>query len=57
MDLEATKRDLSVHLSHHKPEALSVVLPVLNAHPTDAELLLMAVTAALLDELPQPALR
>jgi len=57
VDLETQKRELSVHLSHHRPEALNAVLPVLNAHPTDADLLLMAVTAALLDELPQPALR
>ena len=51
-DLEATKRELSVHLANRKPEALNAVLPALNAHPNDAELLLMAVTAALLDELP-----
>ncbi len=57
VDLETQKRELSVHLANRKPEALHAVLPVLNAHPTDAELLLMAVTAALLDELPQPALR
>ena len=57
VDLETTKRELFNHLANHKPEALNAVLPVLNAHPNDAELLLMAVTAALLDELPQAALR
>src|SRR3989441_8596009 len=57
VDLETQKRELSVHLANRKPESLHAVLPVLNAHPTDAELLVMAVTAALLDELPQPALR
>src|SRR5712691_544199 len=57
VDLETQKRELFVYLTNRKPEALNAVLPVLNVHPTDAELLLLAVTAALLDELPQPALR
>src|SRR5574341_1112371 len=57
VDLETQKRELFNHLANRKPEALNAVLPVLNAHTTDAELLLMAVTAALLDERPQPALR
>ena len=57
VDLDTTKRELFDHLTNRKPEALNAVLPVLNAHPSDAALLLMAVTAALLDELPQPALR
>ena len=57
MDLDTQKRELFDHLANRKPEALNAVLPVLNAHPTDAELLLMAVTAALLDALPQAALR
>ena len=56
-DLETQKRELFAHLTNHRPEALQAVLPVLNAHPTDAELLLLAVTAALRDELPQLALR
>src|SRR5919108_4065077 len=56
-DLATQKRELFAYLSNRKPEALQAVLPVLNAHPTDAELLLLAVTAALLDELPQLALR
>jgi superfamily II DNA or RNA helicase len=57
VDLETQKRELSAYLANRQPEALHAVLPVLHTHPTDAELLLMAVTAALLDELPQPALR
>lgn len=56
-DLAAKKRALFVHLADRQPEALQAVLPMLNAYPTDAELLLLAVTAALLDALPQPALR
>lgn len=55
--LTELKDKLWRHLTMRQPEALAAVLPALGQHPHDAEILLMTVVAALLDEKPQPALR
>ena len=55
--LAAWKAQVISHLSTRQPEALQAVLPALQAHPTDPEILLMAVLAGLLDERPEHSLR
>ena len=55
--LEARKKALMTHLARRQPQALQAALPVLNAAPTDADVLLMAAIAALLDERPEQSLR
>lgn len=56
-DLAAWKAKLFARLGGREPDALQVVLPALHAHPTDPELLLLAVIAGLLDERPEQSLR
>jgi len=53
----AWKRELFEHLRERRPNALPAALPAINAYPTDAEILLLTVIAALLDEEPEHALR
>src|SRR5574341_401614 len=53
----AWKRELFEHLRERRPNALPAALPAVNAYPTDAEILLMTVMAALFDEEPDHALR
>ncbi len=55
--LAAWKAQVISHLSTRQPEASQAVLPALQAHPTDPEILLMAVLAGLLDERPEHSLR
>ena len=55
--LEARKMALMTHLASRQPQALQAALPVLQAAPTDADVLLMAAIAALLDERPEQSLR
>ncbi len=55
--LAAWKAQLISHLSTRQPEALQAVLPALQVHPTDPDILLMAVLAGLLDERPEHSLR
>ena len=56
-DLATWKAKLSAHIGSRHPDALSVALPALNAHPADPEILLLATIAALLDERPEQSLR
>ncbi len=51
------KRNLLDHVMDQRPNALQAALPALNAYPNDAEVLLLAVLAALMDEKPDQALR
>src|SRR5712692_5503395 len=43
VDLATWKAHLITHLGERRPQALHAVLPALQAHPTDADLLLLAV--------------
>src|SRR5262245_50524183 len=56
-DLAVWKTKLFAHIGARQPNALQTVLPALQAHPTDPELLLLAVIAGLLDERPEQSLR
>src|SRR5262249_34676013 len=56
-DKAALKLILREHVSDQKPNALQVALPALNAYPNDAEVLLLTIMAALMDEKPDQALR
>ena len=56
-DLGVWKTQLFAHIGGRQPNALQTVLPALQAHPTDPELLLLAVIAGLLDERPEQSLR
>src|SRR5439155_15055024 len=56
-DLAVWKAKLFAHIGGRQPNALQTVLPALQAHPTDPELLLLAVIAGLLDERPEQSLR
>ncbi len=51
------KADLTDYVVNGKSGALKVALPALNAMPNDAEVLLLTVIAALIDEKPDHALR
>jgi superfamily II DNA or RNA helicase len=53
----AWMRQLLEHIKEGRPNALPAALPAINAYPTDAEILLLTVIAALLDEEPEHALR
>jgi SNF2 family DNA or RNA helicase len=58
MDEKATLREnLVKHVLDQLPNALQAALPALNAYPNDPEVLLMTVTAALIDRKPDHALR
>src|SRR5438105_8986442 len=57
LTLRDWKDKLFQHLEDREPQALAAVLPALNAHPNDPQILLMAVIAALFDEKPEQALR
>ena len=56
-DLAVWKTQLFAHIGGRQPNALQTVLPALLAHPTDPELLLLAVVAGLLDERAEQSLR
>ena len=56
-DLKALKQALYTHISRREKEPLRLVQPVLNAHPADPDLLLLAALAALLEERPDQSLR
>ncbi len=57
-DEKATLREnLVKHVLDQLPNALQAALPALNAYPNDPEVLLMTVTAALIDRKPDHALR
>ena len=56
-DREEWKEKLYQHIGSHPPQALEAVLPALKAHPTDADMLLLAALASLLDERPEPSLQ
>ena len=55
--LTAWKAQLSAYISARQPEALQALLPALQAHPTDPDILLLAVIAELVDERPEHSLR
>jgi superfamily II DNA or RNA helicase len=56
-DLEVWKEKITAHIRGRAPDALLTVIPAHNAHPTDPEILLLTVIAALRDERPDQALR
>jgi SNF2 family DNA or RNA helicase len=49
--------NLTDHVLDQLPNALQAALPVLNAFPNDAEVLLLTIIAALMDKKPEHALR
>ncbi len=51
------KVKLKQHVVNQEPNALQVALPALNAFPHDAEVMLLTIMAALMDEKPDHALR
>ena len=53
----ALRENLVKHVLDQLPNALQAALPALNAYPNDPEVLLMTVTAALIDRKPDHALR
>jgi superfamily II DNA or RNA helicase len=53
----ALRANLVKHVLDQLPNALQAALPALNAHPNDPEVLLLTVTAALIDRKPDQALR
>jgi hypothetical protein len=55
--LEGWKAKLYAHIGSREPDALQAVLPALQEYPTDAEILLLAAIAALLDERPEQSAR
>ena len=54
---EALRENLVKHVLDQLPNALQAALPALNAYPNDPEVLLLTVTAALIDRKPDHALR
>jgi SNF2 family DNA or RNA helicase len=53
----ALRENLVKHVLDQLPNALQAALPALNAYPNDPEVLLLTVTAALIDRKPDQALR
>jgi hypothetical protein len=53
----ALKENLAKHVLDQLPNALQAALPALNAYPNDPGVLLLTVTAALIDRKPDQALR
>src|SRR5262245_40019048 len=53
----ALRENLVKHVLDQLPNALQAALPALNAHPNDPGVLLLTVTAALIDRKPDQALR
>src|SRR6266542_2739265 len=51
------ERNLVDHITDQLPNALHAALPALNAYPNDAEVLLLTIIAALMDNQPDQALR
>jgi len=56
-DRAALRGNLVDHVLDRLPNALQAALPALNAYPNDAEVLLLTIMAALMDEKPDQALR
>lgn len=56
-DKAVLRGNLVDHVLDRAPNALQVALPALNAYPNDAEVLLLTIIAALMDEEPDQALR
>ncbi len=56
-DKGALKGNLVDHITDQLPNALHAALPALNAYPNDAEVLLLTIIAALMDNQPDQALR
>jgi superfamily II DNA or RNA helicase len=56
-DKAALRENLVKHVLDQLPNALQAALPALNAYPNDPEVLLLTVTAALIDRKPDHALR
>jgi superfamily II DNA or RNA helicase len=56
-DKAVLRRNLVDHVLDQMPNALQAALPALNAYPNDAEVLLLTIIAALMDEKPDQALR
>jgi len=56
-DNATLRRNLVDHVVDQLPNALHAALPALNAYPNDAEVLLLTIIAALMDEKPDQALR
>jgi hypothetical protein len=54
---EALRENLVKHVLDQLPNALHAALPALNAYPNDPRVLLLTVTAALMDRKPDQALR
>src|SRR5262245_13442800 len=53
----ALRANLVKHVLDQLPNALQAALPALNAYPNDPEVLLLTITAALMDRKPDHALR
>ncbi|MCG3163355.1 MAG: RNA polymerase-associated protein RapA [Acidobacteria bacterium] len=57
VDKAALKLILKERVFNQEPNALQAALPALNAYPNDAEVLLLTILAALMDEKPDQAMR